>query len=148
MKSRTKKNNLLQAIYCIPLALFCLPVLASVDDASGLHYTKAKDVVWNDLADKDTGTKKFIVLGEGKTRIIKLGAGYLNANHQRSGSVLGYVIDGDVDIIRNGKTMNLRSGDLYAIPAYTCITSSSKHGVTIVVNGKELGTTQKCSSGN
>ncbi len=149
MKSRMKKN-LLQAIYFIQLALFCLPVLASsTSKAQEMEFTRASSASWVASTDRDAGSKEFSKFHNLEGGLVKLSPNYLHGGHSYKHSAAVVIIEGDLTIATNGKTTTFNQADFYTLPGNTCITTSSKKGAILAVLFKgRFEKSQKCSPVN
>ncbi|KTC91272.1 cupin domain-containing protein [Fluoribacter dumoffii] len=100
----------------------------------------AKHEQWKSIGNSYSKSKRQAVLFNNfKGGIAKLPAGHNHPPHFYKHKLLVVVMEGTLHLHLNGKTTTYSKGEYFILPAYTCFSSHSKHGATVVMVGAKPG---------
>ncbi|WP_454782452.1 cupin domain-containing protein [Legionella sp. WA2022007384] len=84
-------------------------------------------------------TRQAILFNEFKGGIVKLPKGHNHPKHFYKQKLLVVIMEGTLHLHLNGKTTTYKKGEYFILPAYTCFSSHTKTGATIVIVGAKPG---------
>ncbi|KTD43050.1 cupin domain-containing protein [Legionella parisiensis] len=109
-------------------------------NAESFESGTAKHEKWESIGNSySKSTRKAVLFNEMKGGIAKLPAGHNHPTHFYKHKLLVVIMEGTLHLHLNGKTTTYRKGEYFILPAYTCFSSHSKHGATIVMVGAKPG---------
>ncbi|QMT61653.1 AraC family ligand binding domain-containing protein [Legionella sp. PC997] len=118
-------------------------------NAESFESGTAKHEKWQSIGNSySKSTRQAVLFKEMKGGIAKLPAGHNHPPHFYKHKLLVVIMEGTLHLHINGKTTTYSKGEYFILPAYTCVSSHSKNGATIVMVGAKPGDSYPVNSKN
>ncbi|KTD63171.1 hypothetical protein Lsan_1441 [Legionella santicrucis] len=109
-------------------------------NAKSFESGTAKHEQWKSIGNSySKSTRQAVLFNEMEGGIAKLPPGHNHPPHFYKHKLLVVIIEGTLHLHLNGKTTTYNKEEYFILPAYTCFSSHSKHGATIVMVGAKPG---------